>query len=55
MNADISETIKDRELGFQIYIRSLVRRANMLREHATPTNRTNLWRSQFLCQIKNFN
>jgi len=37
MNAYISETIEDRELGFQIF-RSLVRSASLLREHATPTN-----------------
>jgi len=36
MNADISETIKDSE-------------ASLSREYATPTNRQNLWRPQFLC------
>jgi len=35
MSADISETIKERLLGFRF--RSLVRSASWLREHATPT------------------
>jgi len=46
MNVDISETIKDKELGSQIRFRSLVRSARLLREYATPTlkptNRPNL-------------
>jgi len=36
MNADISENIKDKELGSQIRFRSLVRSARLLREYATP-------------------
>jgi len=50
-NADTSETIKDRELGFRF--RSLVRSASLLCEYAittlTPTKRPNLWRPQFSC------
>jgi len=40
MDADISKTIKDRELGFYSHGRS----ASLLREYATTT----LWRTQFL-------
>jgi len=51
MNADISETIIDRELGFQIRFCSLVRSASLLREYATPilttTSRPNLWLPQY--------
>jgi len=53
MSADISETIKDRELGFHIRFRSLVRSASLLREYAMPTRtpkiRLNQWRPQFSC------
>jgi len=35
MNADNSDTIKDREVGFQF--RSRVRITSLLREYATPT------------------
>jgi len=53
MNADISQTLKDRELGFQIKFHRFVRSASLLREYVTPTltpsNRTYLWRPQFSC------
>jgi len=53
MNANISETIKDRKLDFRIRLSSLVHSASLLHEDATltltPTNRPNLWRQQFLC------
>jgi len=47
ISRDISETIKDTELGSQI-----VRSICLLREYATPTitltNRPTLWRPQFV-------
>jgi len=36
MNADITETIKDRELRLKFLFRSLARSASLLRECATP-------------------
>jgi len=55
-NTDISETIKDRELGFRFRFFSFVRSARLLREHVTPpltpTSRPELWLLQFSRQIK---